>query len=197
MKKNIISFVLILLVLGCERNSNKIEWEKYNETFEIIESKKNDNKRLQFKYIQAVDGNKNKWFEPISSEFSEFDEFTYNKLKPLIFEKSIPEIQQSIISEKLTYELLVKFYLHRIRKIEFNKNSFLNSIISLNPNIIETISITKTIPITPVKLLVKTSERIGITETKYHQFFFLANANIKIIVGANQTAKKLGSRNVP
>ena len=61
-----------------------------------------------------------------------------------------------------------------------------------NIHIIETISITKTIPITPVKLLVNTSERIGINETKYHQFFFLANANIKIIVGANQTAKKLG-----
>ena len=137
MKKNIISFVSILLIVGCESNSNKLEWEKYDETFEIIESKKNDNKRLQFKYIQAVDGNKNKWFEPISSELSEFDEFNYNKLKPLIFEKSIPEIQQSIISEKLTYELLVKFYLHRIKKIEFNRNSFLNSIISLNPNIIE------------------------------------------------------------
>ena len=85
MKKNIISFVLILLMVGCESNSNKLEWEKYDETFEIIESKKNDNKRLQFKYIQAVDGDKNKWFEPISSELSEFDEFTYNKLKPLIF----------------------------------------------------------------------------------------------------------------
>ena len=137
MKKKIISVVCIAWLVGCQTNSHNIEWKKYDETFEINESKKNNNKRLQFKYIQPIEGDKNKWFESIGSEQSELDEYTYNKLKPLIFEKSIPEIQQSILNEKLTYELLVRFYLHRIKKIEFDKNKFLNSIISINPNIIQ------------------------------------------------------------
>ena len=50
---------------------------------------------------------------------------------------------------------------------------------------------------TPVKLLVKTKLKIGIIDTKYQILFFLANLKINGIIGAIQTARKLGSLNVP
>ena len=63
--------------------------------------------------------------------------FRSHMLSPLIMDKTIPEIQTSIRTGDFTYEELVKFYLQRIRKYDRNNNLSLNSVISLNPNIIE------------------------------------------------------------
>ena len=50
---------------------------------------------------------------------------------------------------------------------------------------------------TPVKLLVKTKEKIGNIDKKYHLKSFLARYKIIGTKGTVQTAKKLGSLNVP
>ncbi|MEO6348211.1 MAG: amidase family protein, partial [Aquaticitalea sp.] len=50
--------------------------------------------------------------------------------------KDIPTLQKEIQEEKLTYESLTKFYLYRIRKYDRENDLSLNSIITLNPNII-------------------------------------------------------------
>ena len=127
----------ISLIIGCQTNSNDIKWKEFDQSNLIDESKKNINKRLQFKFIQPLFNKKNKWFEGIEEALRDFDERSYERLKPLIIERSIPEIQQNILSGNLTYELLTKFFLYRIRKIEFDNNKFLNSIISINQNIIK------------------------------------------------------------
>ncbi|RXG29031.1 amidase family protein [Leeuwenhoekiella marinoflava] len=61
----------------------------------------------------------------------------YDKLKPLIFEKTIPEIQQAVADGKLTYEELTLFYLSRIKKYDRNNELSLNSIIALNPKVLD------------------------------------------------------------
>lgn len=132
MKKTIL-FLFISVFIGC---NNPISWQNYNESDEIRQSKSHANKRMQFKLIQSKYDVKNDWFKNINKDVIEFNEKEYNFLKPLIIEKSIPEIQTSILDEKLTYEKLVLFYLFRIKSIEFNKNQYLNSIISINQNII-------------------------------------------------------------
>ena len=58
-------------------------------------------------------------------------------VKALVYEKSIPEIQQNIIDGKLTYYKLSLFYLSRIYLIEFDQETYLNSIISINKNILK------------------------------------------------------------
>ena len=126
MKKTIL-FLFITVFIGC---NNPISWKNYDESDEIRLSKSNDNKRMQFKLIQSKYEVKNDWFKNINKELSQFGEKEYNSLKPLIIEKSIPKIQKSILDGKLTYEKLVLFYLYRIKSIEFNKNQYLNSIIS-------------------------------------------------------------------
>ena len=92
---------------------------------------------MRFKLIQSKYETKNNWFDKIENELNDFGENQYNKLKPLIIEKSIPEIQTHILDDSLTYEKLVLFYLYRIKSIEFDKEKYLNSIISINQNVIE------------------------------------------------------------
>jgi amidase len=132
MKKTILLLFTTILI-GC---NNPVSWQNYDESDEITKSKSNTNKRMQFKLIQSKYDVKNDWFNNINKELIQFNEKEYNFFKPLIIEKSIPEIQTSILEEKLTYEKLVLFYLYRIKSIEFNKNQYLNSIISINQNII-------------------------------------------------------------
>ncbi len=61
----------------------------------------------------------------------------YEQLKPLILEKSIPEIQKSVHEGKFSYLELTQFFLYRIAKFEINAESSLHAIIALNPDIIK------------------------------------------------------------
>ena len=132
--KNTILFLFIILITNCNNNVN---WKNYDESIEIKENKDHPNTRMQFKLIQSKNEIKNEWFKNISKELNQFSQEKYNTLKPLIIEKSIPEIQTNILNSSLTYEDLVLFYLYRIQSIEFNKDQYLNSIISINQNVIE------------------------------------------------------------
>ena len=132
--KNHLLIFLYLLLIGC--NSSEQKWMPYNESLEITNNKTHSLERMQFKLIQSKFNDKNIWFRELDNYLKDFSENDYEKLKPLIIEKDIPSIQTNIIEKKLTYEKLVLFYLFRIKKIEFNKNTYLNSIISLNPNIV-------------------------------------------------------------
>ena len=132
--KNHLLIFLYLLLIGC--NSSEQKWIPYNESLEITNNKTHSLERMQFKLIQSKFNDKNIWFSELDNYLKDFSENDYEKLKPLIIEKDIPSIQTNIIEKKLTYEKLVLFYLFRIKKIEFNKNTYLNSIISLNPNIV-------------------------------------------------------------
>ena len=135
MMKNLFFLTLILLFVSCNYNLvNK--WENYDESEEIKTNASIENKRLQFKRIQSISNDKNQLINGFEREIFNFLENEYDLTKELIHEKSIPEIQQSVIDGKLTYYKLSLFYLTRIYLIEFDKESYLNSIISINKNIL-------------------------------------------------------------
>ena len=135
MMKNLFFLTLILLFVSCNYNLiNK--WENYDESEEIKTNATIENKRLQFKRIQSISNDKNQLINGFEREIFNFLENEYDLTKELIHEKSIPEIQQSVIDGKLTYHKLSLFYLTRIYLIEFDKESYLNSIISINKNIL-------------------------------------------------------------
>jgi amidase len=133
MKNTFLIFTFLLAFLSCQTAN---EWNAYDETYEIIENKKHPIDRMQFKLIQSKHNDKNAWFKPFEKELKNFTEKIYTDLNELIIEKDIPTIQKLIISGELTYEKLTLFYLYRIKKIEFNKDRYLNSIISLNPDVL-------------------------------------------------------------
>ena len=135
MMKNLFFLTLILLFVSCNHNLiNK--WENYDESEEIKTNATIENKRLQFKRIQSISNDKNQLINGFEREISNFLENEYDFTKELVYEKSIPEIQQSVIDGKLTYYKLSLFYLTRIYLIEFDQESYLNSIISINKNIL-------------------------------------------------------------
>ena len=135
MMKNLFFLTLVLLFVSCNYNLvNK--WENYDESEEIKTNATIENKRLQFKRIQSISNDKNQLINGFEREIFNFLENEYDLIKELIYEKSIPEIQQSVINGKLTYYKLSLFYLTRIYLIEFDKESYLNSIISINKNIL-------------------------------------------------------------
>ena len=135
MKGYVLYFFIFLLSTGCNNIKNN-DWEPYDESYEIKSNENHPIKRMQFKLIQSKFNDKNNWLSNINDYLINFSEDDYQLLKPLIIEQNIPSIQKNILSGKLTYEKLVLFYLYRIKKIEFNKDLYLNSIISLNQNII-------------------------------------------------------------
>ena len=133
MKKHI-TYLIVLLIIGCDSNLKK--WMTYDEKQEIEENSNSKIKKLQYKRIQSVSTDKNELIKGYENEINLFLESKYNKLETLIIEKSIPEIQQHIIDGKFTYYDLSLFYISRIYLIEFNKETFLNSVISLNKNVL-------------------------------------------------------------
>ena len=133
--KIITNLLLIFLFLSC--NSGLEKWKSYDESEELLNNSSNENQKLRYKRIQSISTDKNNLIYGFETEINNFIKEKYNKLKLKIIEKSIPEIQQSIINKDFNYYDLTLFYLSRIYLIEFNKDNYLNSIISINKNILE------------------------------------------------------------
>ena len=127
--KYIIISIIILTLSSCGNDIKK--WEKYNQSSEIIQNSTIENKKLRYKRIQSISTNKNNLIKAYETEIGFFLKNKYDKLEPLIIEKSIPEIQQYIIDGKFNYYDLSLFYISRIYLVEFNQKTYLNSIISL------------------------------------------------------------------
>ena len=133
--KIIFRLTLVLFFLSCETGLEK--WKSYDQRAEISKNSLNENKKLQYKRIQSISSDKNDLISGYEKEINNFIETKYDKLASKILEKSIPEIQQSIINKEFNYYDLTLFYISRIYIIEFNKNTYLNSIISINRNALD------------------------------------------------------------
>ena len=133
--KIIIKLILILLFISCGPSLEK--WKSYNESEEISKNLSSENQKLRYKRIQSISTDKNILINGLENEIESFIKTKYDILKLKIVEKSIPEIQLSIINKDFSYYDLALFYISRIYLIEFNKNTFLNSIISINKNVLD------------------------------------------------------------
>ena len=134
--KKIVMFFIVLATVSCNENSLKV-WTNYNQSTEILENSKNDNQRLRYNRIQSISNDKNNLISDFKNDISKFLVERYDQIKDLIIEKSIPEIQKSIFQKQFSYYELTLFYLSRIYLIEFNKEQYLNSIISINKNVLK------------------------------------------------------------
>ena len=76
-------------------------------------------------------------WKPFQEVLDDLSEADYMRLRGLIVEKSIIDLQDAVNSGKLSYEELVTFYIYRIRRMESDGDRFINGVISLNPSAIE------------------------------------------------------------
>jgi amidase len=129
--KRILLLCLVLAFTSCKEKPSETETPKSDisdiSTKEFREFKVEDSK-----YIDV-----DQFWKPFEEDMKSFSEDDYIHLKPLFFDQDMPTIQKNITSNKLTYEALVKFYLYRIKKYDRANDKSLNSVISLNPNVIE------------------------------------------------------------
>ncbi|MCY4253878.1 MAG: amidase family protein [Flavobacteriaceae bacterium] len=127
-------------ICSCETDNQKekiISWVKYDESEEVKSLAEHPIQRMRFKRIQPHSNLKLALFLPFEKELLRFGYEKYQRLKPLILEKTIPELQGFVSQGELSYYELTLFYLYRIYHFETNPEKYLNAIISLNPDIIK------------------------------------------------------------
>lgn len=90
----------------------------------------------EFKVLDSKVITKAEIWSTINLQMTDFTEADYNRLKSLILESDISALQNQIREGKFNYEQLTKFYLFRIRKYDRENDLSLNSVISINPNVI-------------------------------------------------------------
>ncbi len=128
-------FLVFLSLLTCknpEENTNNSKNKNTADTSAVATKDFREFKVLDSKYI-----NPNELWEALDDEMSDFSVEKYESLKPLILEQDIPALQKHISEGKLSYEVLTKFYLYRIKTFDRNNDLSLNSVISINPNVIK------------------------------------------------------------
>ena len=128
-----IYILVIPLIFSCNSDkSSNIVVDR-----EIAPVVKDSNDFREFRVLDSRYIDNSELWESLNKDLIDFSEEDYNSLKPLVLEQDIPTLQKYIADGKLTYENLTKFYLYRIRKFDRENNLSLNSVIALNPNVIE------------------------------------------------------------
>ncbi|MEM1359226.1 MAG: amidase family protein, partial [Bacteroidota bacterium] len=125
--------LLISLGVACTPPET-VSWTPYDEAEELAANAENPSRRLRYKLLQSKVMDKNKLLEDISGQLGRFDEEDYLELLPRVLDQDIATLQQLVAAGELTYEQLTKWYLYRIRKYESDRATYLNAVISINPD---------------------------------------------------------------
>ncbi|WP_299363242.1 amidase family protein [Winogradskyella sp.] len=132
-----------LLVFSCKDSESREAREPISESETIETTKPKDNLSAistkdfrEFKVLDSKNLTKADIWAEINPQMTAFTEGDYKRLKPLILEQDIPTLQKHISEGNFGYEELTKFYLYRIRKFDRENELSLNSVISINPNVI-------------------------------------------------------------
>ncbi len=142
--KVLVLFALILF--SCKTETKPTTNETKEPAVEVPEETNEDKddgtsaistKDVKFKVLDSQFLNVPAIWLPFEKYWKDFTEKEYEALKPLILEQNIINLQKSIANGKLTYEQLTLFYLYRIKKFDRANELSLNSIISINPNVVE------------------------------------------------------------
>lgn len=129
--KKIIIFLVVISFLSCKKDSKEqeLQVQETQDTTVVIER--------EYKVLDSKFLTKDSIWAPFKDEMASFSLDRYAMLRPLILDQTIPDLQRSVKNGDFTYEELVKFYLYRIRKYDRNNSLSLNSVISINPTILE------------------------------------------------------------
>jgi len=128
-----ILFFLVALIFSCKKDTST----NAVTDREIAPVVKDSTDFREFRVLDSRYITKDDLWKPFNKDLEDFTENTYNTLKPLIIEQDIPTLRKHIANGDLSYEILTKFYLYRIRKFDRENEISINSIIALNPNVID------------------------------------------------------------
>ena len=145
--RNILFLLVFSFVFSCkDSKSTDNESPVESSEIEIDSTEIEDTSELsaistkdfrEFKVLDSKNLTKAGIWETIGPQMQDFKEGDYNRLKPLILEQDIPTLQRHISDDKFNYKELTQFYLFRIRKYDRETSLSLNSVIAVNPNVIQ------------------------------------------------------------
>lgn len=127
-------FCISIALLSCKNDDKKSE--QNIETSSDVSTISTKDFR-EFKVLDSKLITNEEIWKTLDKQLEDFSEEKYNAVKSLILDQDIPTIQKHIAEGKLSYEVLTKFYLFRIKMYDRENDLSLNSVISLNPNAIE------------------------------------------------------------
>ncbi|MFK7865117.1 MAG: amidase family protein [Pseudohongiellaceae bacterium] len=127
--------ILSAISLPVQAADNGISGYDQGADLAIVAS--HESESMQFELLHSRVSEKPDLWINFEKELADFGEAGYQRLKPLVLDKPITELQDSVLAEKLSYQDLVTFYLYRIREIEQDGDRFLNAIIATNPNALQ------------------------------------------------------------
>ena len=130
--KQLLLLLSLVFLISCKETSSNASTEEATQTLNDSTVQEREYAVLDSKVLDAE-----ALWKPFNFEVKTFTKTKYDQLKPFIFEKTIPEIQQAVAQGQLTYEELVLFYLSRIKKYDRNNDLSLNSVIALNPKVLD------------------------------------------------------------
>lgn len=140
----ILTLLALLLVFSCKDSKSREAREPISKSETSVKEKDTSGKEAisnkdfrEFKVRDSKNLTKADIWAEINPQMEDFTEADYNSLKPYILERDIPTLQKNIAIGDLNYEKLVKFYLYRIRKFDRENSLSLNSVIAINPEVIE------------------------------------------------------------
>lgn len=133
---------LVFIVYSCKPSAEKKETTTDIETNENVKDDNDisDISTKDFREFKVLDSkyiNNAELWDVIDDDLKDFTEDDYNTLKPFVLDQDIPTLHKNIQNNKLSYELLTKFYLYRIRKFDRENELSLNSVITINSNAIK------------------------------------------------------------
>ena len=122
---------------GVETEAEKPLWIPYDDSDEIAASATHENPKMRFKLLQSKVLDKNLVFQPLADAVAGFSMDRYETLRPLVMEQDIPTLQKHIKQGVFSYEELTLFFLQRIYTYELPHATTLNTILALNPDVLE------------------------------------------------------------
>lgn len=130
--KQLLLSLSILIVISCKEETKLASsfQQQVQDTTKVTDFR--EFKVLDSKYIKS-----DSLWAPFNTELNAFSEDRYQQLLPLILDQDIPSLQKAVYSGDFSYEEMVLFYLKRIQKYDRNNELSLNSVISLNPNVLK------------------------------------------------------------
>ena len=128
--------LVFLQLINCKNSEeNKIIHADSYENSELSAISTKDFR--EFKVLDSKYLKQNDIWGHLGEAMADFSEADYTALKPLILDQNILTLQKHISSGKLSYEGLTQFYLYRIKKFDRQNELSLNSVIAINPNVIQ------------------------------------------------------------
>ncbi|MBL7472705.1 amidase family protein [Robertkochia sediminum] len=137
MRTTLLTIFLLALVSSCKQEpQQEAVAVAYDEAALIDAQQDHENPRMRFKLISSR-VEREYMFAPFSAALKAFGEERYHEMKPLVLEKNIPELQEAVANNAFTYKDLCLFYIWRMREYESRPETALNTIIAINPVILQ------------------------------------------------------------